>query len=42
MFASELYDLTRDPAEEVNQTNNPAYDSVREGLSVLLSEYRGG
>lgn len=40
LVASELYDLEKDPEEEINRAGNPAYDSVREELSRLLSDYR--
>jgi uncharacterized sulfatase len=40
LVASELYDLQKDPGEEVNQMGNPSYKATREKLSLLLREYR--
>jgi uncharacterized sulfatase len=40
MLADELYDLKQDSAEELNQTSNAAYETVRQELSLLLEKYR--
>jgi iduronate 2-sulfatase len=40
LIATELYDLTKDPASEVNESENNAYKSTRNELSTLLAKYR--
>ncbi len=38
--ATELYDLKKDPEEEVNETDNPSYKVAKNQLSLLLMDYR--
>jgi uncharacterized sulfatase len=40
LLATELYDLEKDPASEVNLNDDPEYDSVREKLSNMIDKYR--
>ena len=40
--ASELYDETADPKEQVNQADNPKFLNMRERLTGQLTAWRGG